>query len=353
MRVDVLVRALPVLCLLASYSLPLAAAADDDARAGKDLSSLPTLSATQQKAAGIVIAHPVKADMAQRDAAIGLVLDPVELIVEAGEAEAGAAAARSAAAEVERVRGLYAAGAGASLKALQAAQADQARTRAQADAAAAKFQSHWTAIAALPAPARQKLIDGISEGKALLVRADLPGRHLIGSVPERALLDVDGVNVPGAILGVAPHRSDEGQGVGVLVEVRNAPAGLGAGARIPVELLGAKISGVLVPRDAVIYDDGSALVYKQLTSLPNGASRPSMASEGPSRPSSGAHGLMPGDMQTHYSPVRVRLLQAQGDNWLVNGIDDDDNIVVHGAGVLWSLQGLVGHAAGDMDDDDD
>jgi multidrug efflux pump subunit AcrA (membrane-fusion protein) len=136
-------------------------------------------------------------------------------------------------------------------------------------------------------------------------------------------------------LGVAPHRSDEGQGVGVLVEVRNAPAGLGPGARVPVELLGTKNSGVLVPRDAVIYDDGGALVYKQLTSQPPtvGPSRPSMASE------------------THYKPMRVKLLQAQGDSWLVDGVDDDDNIVVHGAGVLWSLQGLVGHAAGDMDDD--
>jgi len=110
---------------------------------------------------------------------------------------------------------------------------------------------------------------------------------------------------------------------------------------------------VLVPRDAVIYDDGGALVYKQLTSQPCGPSRPSMASEGPSRPSmaSGALGLLPGDMLTHYKPVRVRLLQTQGDSWLVDGVDDDDNIVVHGAGVLWSLQGLVGHAAGDMDDD--
>jgi len=177
------------------------------------------------------------------------------------------------------------------------------------------------------------------------VRADLPGRHLIGSMPERALLDVDGIGVPGSVLGVAPHRSDEGQGVGVLVEVRNAPAGLGAGARIPVELLGAKISGVLVPRDAVIYDDGGALVYKQLTSQPGEPSRPSMAS--------GAPGLLPGDKLTHYKPVRVKLLQALADSWLVDGVDDDDNIVVHGAGVLWSLQGLVGHAAGDMDDDND
>ena len=45
--------------------------------------------------------------------------------------------------------------------------------------------------------------------------------------------------------------------------------------------------------------------------------------------------------------MRVKLIQAQGDGWIVEGIDDDDNIVVRGAGVLWALQGIIGHAAGE------
>ena len=345
MKTASLPRALIGLCLLLWCSMLFAAAdADDDnAPAGKNANSLPTLNAQQQRAAGIVVAHPVTADIAQRDEAIGLVLDPVDLITEAGEAEAGSALARSAAAEVERVHGLYSAGAGASLKALQSAQGEQARARAQADAVAAKFQTHWTPIAAMTGTARQKLLDDIGTGMVLLVRADLPGRHLLGSAPDRALLDVDGISVPGKVLGVIARKADEGQGVGVLIEVRNAPAGLGPGARIPVALLGAKHSGVLVPRDAVLYDEGGALVYKQLNAKAGGLSRPSVAS--------GALGLLPGDKRTHYSPVRIKLLQTQGDSWLVDGVDDDDNIVVHGAGALWSLQGLVGHAAGDMDDD--
>jgi len=38
-----------------------------------------------------------------------------------------------------------------------------------------------------------------------------------------------------------------------------------------------------------------------------------------------------------------------GDGWLVEGVDDDDNIVVRGAGVLWALQGV---GAQQPDDDD-
>ncbi|HEY2395147.1 MAG TPA: hypothetical protein VGH81_04070 [Rudaea sp.] len=317
------------LLLIASAATPPARAGgdDDDKPSGAAAGALPTLSVEQQRAAGIVVAHPLSADVPQREDATGLVLDPVDLIAESGEAEAAAAAARAAVAETERVRGLYGAGAGASLKTLQGAQAEQARTHAHADAAAAKFQAHWRPIAELPPAVRQKLIDDAAAGTALLLRADLPGRHILGIAPDRALVDADGVNVPGKVLGPLAHRADEGQGVGILVELRNAPAGLGAGARLPVTLLAAKRSGMLVPRDAVLYDDGGALVYKQLTAKP-------------------------GDKQMRYDPVRVRLLQSHGDGWLVDGIDDDDNIVVHGAGVLWSLQGIIGHAAGDIDDDD-
>jgi hypothetical protein len=48
--------------------------------------------------------------------------------------------------------------------------------------------------------------------------------------------------------------------------------------------------------------------------------------------------------------VKVTLLLAYGDGWLVDGVDNDDDIVVQGAGVLWSLQGLGGLA---VDDDQD
>ena len=39
-----------------------------------------------------------------------------------------------------------------------------------------------------------------------------------------------------------------------------------------------------------------------------------------------------------------------GDGWLVKGVDDDDEIVVHGAGVLWSLEGMGAHPVGDDDE---
>jgi len=319
------VAALCTVCLLQIGS---AAVPDDDdapTAAQSQPGALPTLNAEQQRAAGVVVAHALKADAAQRNEAIGLVLDPVALITEAGEVDAAAAAARAASAEVERAHGLYAAGAGTSLKALQAAQSEQARSRAQSDAAAAKFAVHWRAIAAMASGARQKLIEGLTAGTTLLIRADLPGRHAIGSLPESAVVSVDGLSVAARILGVAA-TADESQSAGVLIEIHQPPAGLGPGARVPVTLVGSAHAGLLVPRGCVLYDEAGALVYKQLRKKG-------------------------GDPATRYAPVRVTLLQQQGDGWVVQGIDDDDDIVIHGAAVLWSLQGIVGHAAGDNDDD--
>jgi hypothetical protein len=88
--------------------------------------------------------------------------------------------------------------------------------------------------------------------------------------------------------------------------------------------LTAERKGLLLPRDALLYDENGAYVYKQLANKT-------------------------GAQQARYAPVKVRLLLPYGDGWLVEGVDDDDNIVVHGAGVLWSLQGVGAQA---VDDDD-
>jgi hypothetical protein len=71
------------------------------------------------------------------------------------------------------------------------------------------------------------------------------------------------IQVPGHVLG-ALRQSSELQSAALLVEVPNAPSGLGPGARIPVALLTAERSGMLLPRDALLYDENGAYVYKQL-----------------------------------------------------------------------------------------
>jgi hypothetical protein len=319
-------RALPIVCC-AMFGISLIANGDDDGDKAADSvrqTAQPSLTSEQQHAVGIVVAHPVAAKAPERLEALGLVLDATTLISDMGETTAASVAEHSASAEVARLHALYDGGAGASLKMLQAAQADQAKAQAQARIAAARFALHWGPLAALPVAARQKLIEASTSGRSLLLRADLPGRHSLGAHLSKAVLDVDGIQVPGRVLG-ALRQTTELQSVGLLIEVQSAPAGLGVGARVPVALLTAERGGLLLPRDAVLYDENGAYVYKQLTKKTEAE-------------------------KARYAPVKVNLLLPYGDGWLVEGVDDDDNIVVRGAGVLWSLQGVGAHA---IDDDDD
>jgi hypothetical protein len=297
---------------------------DDDKTGGSSpQTAQPTLNSEQQRAVGIVVAHPLAAKAPQRIEALALVLDATTLISDLGDAAVAAAAEHSASAELARLHALHEGGAGASLKMLEAAQAEQAKAQAQEQLAAARFALNWAPLAALPAGARQKVIEASTGGRSLLLRADLPGRHSVGEMPVKALLDVDGVQVPGRVLGVL-RQTSELQSVGLLIEVPNAPAGLGPGARTQVALMTATRSGLLLPRDALLYDENGAYVYKQLAKKTAGEN-------------------------ARYAQVKVNLLLPLGDGWLVDGVDDDDNIVVRGAGVLWSLQGV---GAQQRDDDD-
>lgn len=314
-------------CALLGMSVTLIAlGGDDDDEAGDTgrQSAPPTLSSEQQRAVGISVAHPIAAKAPQRIEALGLVLDATALVSDAGEAAAAAAAEHASSAELARLRALHEGGAGASVRMLEAAQAEQARAQAQSELTAARFTANWGPVARLSPGARETLIAAASNGRTLLLRADLPGRHAVGTPVSKALLDVDGIQVPGRVMGVL-RQTTELQSVGLLIEVPNAPLGLAPGARMLVALLTGERSGLLLPRDAVLYDENGAYVYKQLAKQ--------AAAD-----------------KARFAPVKVNLLLPVGDGWLVEGVDDDDDIVVHGVGVLWSLQGVGAHA---VDDDDD
>jgi hypothetical protein len=293
------------------------------AQAADESASPLSLNREQQAAVGLRIARPQRASAPERLNVLGLVLDPAALVADAGDLSVTTAAEKSSSAELARLHELYQGGAGASLKAFQAAQADQARLQAEKEAAAARFAQRWGPLAELAPAARQRVIDAAASGTSLLVRAELSGSHSVGELPTGAILNVDGVQVAARVLG-ALRQFSELQSAGLLLEVSHPPKGLGAGARVPLELLRANRSGFVLPREALFYDENGVYVYKQLTQ--------EKAAQ-----------------IFRYAAQKVRLLLPYGDGWLVQGVDSDDDIVVHGAGVLWSLKTGGAQAA---DDDD-
>jgi hypothetical protein len=296
---------------------------DDDAPPPATRSASPTLNTEQQRAVGLRVTHPVTVKAPERTEALGVVLDATLLLADEGEAAAAVAQEHAASSELTRLHALFQGGAGASLKMLEAAQAEEVKARADSRLATARFAQHWGPLATQPAQGRGRLLDALMAGHAVLVRADLPGRHSVGALPAQALVDVDGIRLTGRVLGALGQPS-ELQSVGLLIEVRNPPAGLAPGARIPVALLSADVKGLLLPNDALLYGENGAYVYKKVA---------------PKTP----------DENVRYVAVKVTPLVPFGVGWLVTGVDDDDDIVVRGAGVLWSLEGMGAHP---VDDDD-
>lgn len=312
--------------LVAFMACPTGIADDDDDKTPDAIPATAgtSLTSQQRKALGIVTEHPLTAQIPDRIESVGLVLDSTALVGDLGDLTASEAAAKSAQAEVTRLQGLYGSNAGASLKMLEAARVESVKAAAQSRLTAARFAQHWAPLTALSSTDRRTLVVEVARGRALLLRADLVGRHSIESLPERAELDVDGIQVPGRVLGFL-RQTDETQSMGLLVGVDSPPAGLGPGARVPVALVMGKRSGVVLPQNAVLYDERGPYVFKQITNKRAGEN-------------------------ARYERCSVTLLLRRSGGWLVSGVDDDDDIVIEGAGVLWSLQGMSGRV---LDDDDD
>jgi hypothetical protein len=310
-------------CAVLLLSPPLHAADDDTpaANATGQSSALPSLSIEQQRAVGVVIAVAPAVNLPRRSDAFGRVLDPSQLVADAGRLDSSRAAAQAAAAETARLHGLYR-GANASLKALQAAEAVEIEAQARAREAQAGFLLRWGPLAQLAAAQRAALIEQLVAGRQLLLRADLPGRHILATIPQRALIDVDGVEVPARVIGPLPQAAPQVQSVGLLLQILHPPTGLGTGAQLPVMLEGGAVEGCVVPEGALLYGEQGAYVYRVLADKSK-------------------------DGDTRFAPEAVSLVQPVGGGWLVTGLRTGDRIVVRGAGVLWSLQGL-----GNISDED-
>lgn len=298
---------------------------DDDEAQSTAADGKLALTATQQEAVGIQIGAPRALTSAPEVPAYGLVLDPVTLLTDSDHIESTRAAAAAATADTTRLENLYREGAQASLKALQASQSQSIEANAQAQAALLTFRQQWGPLADLSSAERRGLVAGLGKGERLLLRADVPGRHLSGGFGGRALIDVDGVKLAARVLGLLPRTDEKSQSAGWLLEIEHAPPGLGPGARVPVRLQTPAVGGLLVPAAALIYAEQGAFVYRQ----------------------------KPGDTPDafRYESVAVKPMARVGEAWLVEGLTRNDRVVVQGAGVLWSLQGIANFSAAEEDHD--
>jgi multidrug efflux pump subunit AcrA (membrane-fusion protein) len=82
---------------------------------------------------------------------------------------------------------------------------------------------------------------------------------------------------------------------------------------------------VLVPAAALLYAEDGTYVYRQVHAQ--------------------------GTDKFTYAPVPVKPLARLGSAWVVEGLTRGDPVVVQGAGVLWSLQGISSFSAAEEEHD--
>jgi hypothetical protein len=316
----------------------LATAAPPSAPQGKGL----VLTPEQVTAVGIVVGHAPVGQGSDRIIAFGEVIDPEAVFADLGDAEEAEVADHASLQELERTRALSAAG-DASPKMLEAIEAERAKSQGRARATAARVASRWGPLERMNTGERERILAGLGSGGALLLRADVVGRQSIATPPRTALLDVDGVQVSARVLGVLSHRAQP-QSAALLIAVAAAPPGLGAGARVPVTLMTEPLTGRLLPCEALFYDERGAFVFQRIAAEPGSAELPGTAA----KPAGAAPGAA-----SEFRTARIKLLGRVEGQCLVNGIDDDDEVVLRGGGALWSLLEIHGHVADGDDDDDD
>jgi len=296
---------------------------EQPARGGE--SKVLALTPSQEQAVGIRIERPLALSGAPQIEAYGTVLDPVALVGDLGKVESTRAAASAAAADAARQERLYHDNAQASLKALQTSQAQAVEASAQARAAALGFRLQWGPLSDWSAAQQRTLLEAATQGQLLLLRADVPGQPLGSAIDPHALVRVGGVGMAARVLGPLPRTDAPSQSAGWLLQIEHAPAGLGPGARAAVQLRTAAVAGLLVPADALLYGEEGAYVYRRVSAG--------------------------GGDTFRFAPVSVRPVARVGSAWLVAGLERGDQVVVRGAGVLWSLQGLGTFSAAEEEHD--
>ena len=221
------------------------------------------LDAGAQRRLGIATAPLAAARKGATASGFARVLDPIPLATLDSDLTAAAAAAVASQKEAARTRALAAADQTVSQHAAETAAAQARSESARLTLLRRRVGLEWgPRLAALPDPARGRLIAEIAAGRAALVRIDSVS-GLIG-VAGSAVLDLGPAGSAVATL-MGPTRTGDPrlQSTGLLGLVRGPQAlRLGVGVTAPATMsLGADAAGVVVPREALLRTAGQTFAY--------------------------------------------------------------------------------------------
>ena len=230
---------------------------------GNDGAPVLKLDAETQKRLGLQTALPTAGSMARELTATARVLDGVTLVGQLNEIRAAQTALDAARLDYERKKKLFANGQNASASAVEAANALVNQSQIALESARDRMAATWGIDIAgrddLPGFARSLLAR-----EAALVRVELLATDKLTSPPQavRVLRQDGGELATARLLGPAPSTDSTVSGQAFLALATTNAASLIPGSALSARLdTGARESGVVLPRDAVVRHAGHGWVY--------------------------------------------------------------------------------------------
>lgn len=220
------------------------------------------LGASEVRALGIVAAPLRAATRGVPVTGYAQVQDGAALLALLDEAAAADAAERTSAAEARRLHGLQRDQGNASLRSVQAAQAQAAADAAKARSLAARIALEWSPALRTPSAA---LLRTLRDGAAFVLRVEFADREVRLGAGDRVhltRLSDDGALPDARVLGAASGAVSIVSGPAWLAVVDTS--GLHAGERLRARLDAAAARGVLLPTPAVVVLGGRRWAYVAL-----------------------------------------------------------------------------------------
>jgi hypothetical protein len=267
---------------------------------------------------GILVKSLAAFQMRPEQKGYGRVLDPATLVALVTELASAQAAYTASSGEVARLKTLEGQG-NASARAVQTAEAAASRDWAAIQSARERLTLSWGKVVAdqkdLPA-----FIHDLSSLEAALVRIDLPVGEALKEPPTVArIVNLSGASADAALLEKASSVDPQMQGQGFLFLLKPNSLRLTSGEAVVghLKIPGEPLTGVIIPREAVVRVEGAGWVY-----VLNSA----------------------GDAFTR---IEVALDRPTEAGWFVTkGVSSGDYVVVTGAQQLLSIE-LKGAGGGE------
>lgn len=220
------------------------------------------MSDEMQGDAGIVVTNPVAARLAPELKGYGRVLDPAPLAALLTELASDQAAYTASSNELARLKTLAGQG-NTSARALQTAEAASLRDELAVQSARDRLVLSWGRAVAdqndLPA-----FIQSLTSQETVLVRIDLAAGETLKSPPTGArVVPLSDGSTEAEFLGTASGVDPQTQGRGFIFLIKpNALRFLpGQGVTGYLKVPGEPLTGVIIPRDAVVRTEGKGWIY--------------------------------------------------------------------------------------------